>query len=132
MNVLEQACEKRAAMDAAGALLTDEQAAECAALFAPWYNTAQYVVGDRARFGERLYRCLQGHTAQPDWTPDAAHSLWARIDDPRETWPAWVQPTGEADAYSKGARVSHAEKHWTSETDANVWEPGVYGWAEEV
>lgn len=46
-------------------------------------------------------------------------------------YPAWVQPTGAHDAYNIGARVSHKDKHWTSDYDANVWEPGVYGWTED-
>ena len=37
-------------------------------------------------------------------------------------------PAGAADAYPKGAHVSHAGYHWESAIDANVWEPGVYGW----
>lgn len=45
-------------------------------------------------------------------------------------YPAWVQPTGVHDAYAKGARVLHNNKKWISTTDANVWEPGVYGWQE--
>ena len=47
-----------------------------------------------------------------------------------EEWPAWVQPTGAHDAYAKGAKVSHNDKHWISEVDDNTWEPGVYGWTE--
>lgn len=47
-------------------------------------------------------------------------------------YPAWVQPTGSHDAYTKGARVSHNGKKWRNDDyDANVWEPGVYGWVEE-
>lgn len=34
--------------------------------------------------------------------------------------------------YSKGAKVSHNSKHWVSTADANVWEPGVYGWEESA
>jgi hypothetical protein len=30
-----------------------------------------------------------------------------------------------------GDKVSHNEKHWISDVDANVWEPGVYGWTEQ-
>ena len=40
------------------------------------------------------------------------------------------QPTGAQDAYAKGAKVSHNGKHWISDVDNNVWEPGVYGWSE--
>lgn len=34
------------------------------------------------------------------------------------------------DAYGKGDKVSHNGKHWQSDIDANVYEPGVYGWSE--
>ena len=80
--------------------------------------------------GVKLYRCLQGHTSQETWTPDAAPSLWVAISDPAEEWPAWVQPTGAHDAYAQGDKVSHNGKHWISNVDNNVWEPGVYGWTE--
>ncbi len=118
-------------MSAAGAILTDEQACMVPALFMPWSATASYVAGDRVRYGNILYRCLQAHTAQADWTPDAAVSLWVRIDDPAEEWPAWKQPTGATDAYALGAKVSHNNARWVSDVAANVWEPGVYGWAEQ-
>jgi hypothetical protein len=46
-------------------------------------------------------------------------------------YPAWVQPTGGHDAYPRGAKVSHKGQNWENTgSDANVWEPGVYGWTE--
>ncbi|MBR2329363.1 MAG: alpha-amylase [Clostridia bacterium] len=132
MTVLEQAMQIRAAMDTASATLSDEQAAECAAMFPWWEATAHYKAGDRVRYGELLYKCLTEHDAQESWTPDAAPSLWVRIDDPAEEWPEWVQPTGATDAYAAGAKVSHNGSHWISDVDANTWEPGVYGWTGVV
>lgn len=41
-----------------------------------------------------------------------------------DTWPQWKQPTGASDAYSIGEKVSHTGKHWVSDMDANIWEPG--------
>ena len=110
--------------------LPDEQAILIPSVFPPWNSTATYQTGDRVQYGELLYKCLQSHTAQADWTPDAAVSLWVRIDDPAEEWPEWRQPQGAHDAYVLGAKVSHNGKHWTSDVAANVWEPGVYGWTE--
>ena len=52
------------------------------------------------------------------------------IGNPLEEFPEWVQPIGAHDAYSKDAKTSHNGKKWVSEVDGNVWEPGVYGWAE--
>lgn len=79
----------------------------------------------------RIYKCVQDHTSQAEWTPDTASSLWAGTSDPAEEWPAWSQPVGAHDAYSSGAKVSHNGKHWISSVDNNVWEPGVYGWTEQ-
>lgn len=105
-------------------------ASEHTELFSPWAYPVDYKTGNIRAHGGKLYRCLQNHTSQDTWTPDAAPSLWVGISDPAEEWPAWSQPVGSTDAYAKGAQVSHNGKHWTSDVDANVWEPGVYGWTE--
>ena len=81
-------------------------------------------MGDRVRYGELLYWCLTAHTSQAGWTPDAAPSLWVRIDDPAIEWPEWRQPAGSTDAYPKGSKVSHKGKHYISQIDANTTEPG--------
>lgn len=107
-----------------------ETAAEHAELFAEWAYPINYTVGQIRRYNGTLYKCVQAHTSQADWTPDAAVSLWSKTSDPAEEWPEWSQPVGAHDAYSLGAKVSHNEKHWTSTVDGNVWEPGVYGWEE--
>ena len=108
--------------------LPDDIASEVPELFKPWETNAEYVVGDRVRYEMTLYKCIQQHTSQSDWTPDVAVSLWARTDDPREEWPEWAQPVGASDAYAINSQVSHNNSHWVSDVDNNVWEPGVYGW----
>ena len=130
MTVTEQARAIRAAMDAAGAVLTDDQAIEAAAIYPVWTEETEYIESSRVRYAGNLYRCLLAHASQTSWTPDKAPSLWVRIDDPEQEWPQWRQPLGSTDAYKNGAKVSHNGKHWTSDVDANVWEPGVYGWTE--
>lgn len=105
-------------------------ASEHADLFAPWAYPVAYTAGQLRRHNGKLYRCVQAHTSQADWTPDTAASLWSVAADPAEEWPAWSQPVGAHDAYAKGAKVSHNGKHWTSNVDSNVWQPGVYGWTE--
>lgn len=107
-----------------------ETAAEHAELFAEWTYPINYTVGQIRRYNGTLYKCVQAHTSQADWTPDAAVSLWSKTSDPAEEWPEWSQPVGAHDAYALGAKVSHNGKHWTSTTANNVWEPGVYGWEE--
>jgi len=76
------------------------------------------------RYNDALYRCLQSHTSQASWTPEASPSLWVLIDDPAIEWPEWKQPTGAHDAYFLGAKVSHNGKKWISQIDANTTEPG--------
>lgn len=108
--------------------LTDETATDVPELFPAWATDTDYVIGDRRQFNGILWKCIQPHHSQDDWTPDVAVSLWARTS--ADEWPEWVQPTGASDAYMAGDKVSHNEKHWTSTVDNNVWEPGVYGWNE--
>ena len=103
-------------------------------VFAAWQPDVAYTVGQLRTYGEgedkRLYRCVQAHTSQADWTPPATPALWAATSDPSEEWPAWSAPIGAHDAYALGDKVSHNGQHWISTADANVWEPGVYGWTE--
>lgn len=101
------------------------------AIYPQWDGKGySYFAGEKVSYNDKYYRCIQNHTSQEDWTPDTAVSLWVSISDPSIEWPEWVQPVGAQDAYEKGAKVSHNDKHWTSDVDANVWEPGVYGWTE--
>lgn len=89
-----------------------------------------YFAGERVTYEGKYYRCIQNHTSQSDWAPDVAVSLWVSISDPSEEFPEWKQPAGAHDAYNKGDKVSHNDKHWISDVDNNVWEPSVYGWTE--
>lgn len=108
--------------------LDDATALEVSDLYLPWEADTDYVVGDRRTYDGLLYKCVQAHRSQDDWTPDVTPALWVRVSV--EEWPEWVQPTGAQDAYNTGDKVSHNSKHWISDVDANVWEPGVYGWHE--
>ena len=124
--------EIKAAAHTAQRYVPDEVAfAQPRILFEKWDgNGVVYEQSDIRLYGEEIYRCITAHTSQSDWTPDAAVSLWVRIADPTEAWPEWIQPLGAHDAYASGAKVAHNGKHWTSEIDANTYEPGVYGWKE--
>lgn len=120
----------RNAMDTAGAMLTDEQAATVAVMFPAWKTETEYSAGDRVLYSGILYKVLQAHTSQETWTPDAAVSLFARVLLPEpDALPAWEQPES-TNPYMTGDRVTHDGKAWVSTLDNNVWEPGVYGWEE--
>lgn len=120
----------RTMIEKASASLDDTDALSAVELFPHWDDSHEYAVGDRVSYESTLYKCLQAHTSQPTWTPSDSPSLWVRVDDPSVEFPDWVQPTGSTDAYAKGDKVSHNGKHWISTVDANIWEPGVYGWDE--
>lgn len=108
----------------------DTTLTEHAEQFSEWASAASYKEKSICKYDGALYRCLQMHTSQEDWTPDKAASLWKKVGDPSEEWPAWSQPLGATDAYQTGDKVSHNGKRWTSTAQNNVWEPGVYGWEE--
>lgn len=129
MSYYDNAVKKANLIQTAINYLPDEEAETVTALFPDWEDGKTYAVGDRVKYNGLLYRCVQAHTSQSDWTPDAVPALWVRTST--EEWPEWIQPTGAHDAYSKGDKVSHNGKHWVSDIDANVYEPGVYGWTEQ-
>ena len=106
--------------------LDDETALAGVELFPMWTIGRAYAVDDRVQHGGALYKCVQAHTSQADWTPDATPALWVVVSI--DEYPEWVQPTGAHDAYNIGDKVTHNGKTWVSDVDNNVWEPGVYGW----
>jgi len=123
-----EALAYRQTIENAAALQSDEQALENIYLYPSWKEGLSVKVDERYRYGETLYKCVQAHTTQADWTPDATPALWVVVS--LDEFPAWVQPTGAHDAYNQGDKVSHLEKHWVSDINANVYEPSVYGWTE--
>lgn len=56
----------------------------------------------------------------------------ALMEDAHEDGAAWVAPEGAHNAYPLGRTVTHNGKTWENITPANVWEPGVSGWREQV
>lgn len=116
-------------------VIDEVTAGEHMSVFAGWEPDVDYVVGNLRVYpadggDQKLYKCVQAHHSQSDWTPDVAVSLWTTASDPAIEFPEWSQPVGAHDAYQTGDKVSHNNKHWESSVDNNVWEPSVYGWTE--
>ena len=109
---------------------TDEEALNNIEAFPLWGVGKNYEKDERIRYNDTLYKVLQNHTSQSDWTPDVAVSLFVKVSI--EEFPEWVQPTGSQDAYNKGDKVTFEGKHYESLIDGNVWSPSVYpqGWKE--
>ena len=61
--------------------LSDADALEIKSVYPIWDGAAHYDVGDKVQYNDKLYRCLQAHTSQVDWTPDVTASLWTVIDE---------------------------------------------------
>lgn len=130
MTLIEKARQLRAYIEKASASLDDADALNAIELYPVWADDVSYVAGDRVRYDGVLYKCLQDHTAQVDWTPTAAPSLWAKVLIPDETViPEWEQPDS-TNPYSKGDKVTHNGVTWVSDVDNNVWTPGEFGWSE--
>lgn len=133
----ERARQLRALIEKASVSLPDEDALEAVELFPAWAAYTAYAADQRVRYGgssgtptPTLYKCVQAHTSQAGWTPDKTPALWTEVAKPGEI-PVWRQPTGAQDAYNKGDKVHYPDKDgpvYVSIVDANVWEPGVYGW----
>ena len=106
---------------------TDEQALNSIALYPEWKADVDYTVGQRVLYNSVLYKVLQAHTSQADWTPDVSPSLFAQILIPDENViPEWIQPDS-TNPYMKGNKVIHNGITYESLIDNNVWEPGVIG-----
>ena len=110
--------------------LDDETALTGVELFPMWAIGRAYAAGDRVQHGGILYKCVQAHTSQADWTPDATPALWKTVSV--DEYPEWVQPTGAHDAYNIGDKVTYNGQHYVCTSDGNVYAPDVYGWQLEV
>lgn len=112
-------------------IFDDVTISEHPTLFPEWDENWTGKANTILRDGGALYRSIHDITNVAQNTkPSETPSMWTRIADPNEEYPEWVQPIGAHDAYSIGDKVSHLDKHWVSTTDANIWQPSVYGWEE--
>lgn len=116
----------RKSIEQAAISLDDETALTTPEMFRHWRSGEQMTADERIYYEPKLYRVVQTHVSQDDWTPDITPALFTEVSV--EEWPEWKQPTGAQDAYQTGDKVSHNDKHWISDVDNNVWEPGIYGW----
>lgn len=135
---LAQQMNRFVQMSVQSANLTDEKAMEVADLYPEWAAMKAYPENEIVKYGvnadgeTQLYKVIQAHTSQADWTPDKAASLYKKIGFTDEGVSIWTQPLGATDAYMKGDVVSFENQLWKSTVDNNVWQPGVYGWEVEA
>ena len=127
----EEALAYRRKIEKAAALQSDEDALESIELFPKWEAGIAVATGERYQYNGKLYKVIQAHTAQADWTPDTTPALYTEVSVVE--WPEWVQPTGAQDAYNTGDKVTFEGAHYVSLIDGNIWSPTAYpaGWERQ-
>ena len=137
MDKRQQAAEQfRRAVQMFAARLSEEQALEVATMYPEWEAGRSYAVGDILRHGvnsvgdPQLYKVVQAHTSQADWTPEATPALYDAFGLDEQGYPVWSQPTGAHDAYNTGDIVDYNGTLYKSLIDGNTWAPDAYpqGW----
>lgn len=107
---------------------TDVAALTAVYTYPTWEVGTNYKTGDRVLHNDTLYKVLQNHTSQDNWTPDTTPSLFAKVlITDANVIPEWVQPDS-TNPYMIGDKVTCEGKTWQSIVDNNIWKPGVYGW----
>lgn len=93
---------------------------EVVALYPEWHTTQTVKVGDVRAFEGVLYKVIQAHTTQSDWTPPAVPALWRRVKATNSN--VWVPniavTVGEVYAYQN---ISYTVVQ--SHTTQVGWEP---------
>jgi hypothetical protein len=133
---LQAAEQFRKALQMFAMTLADEKAMEIASVYDHWAVGKTYEAGEFLKYGvngvgdPQLYKVVQAHTSQADWTPDKTASLYSPIGLTDEGYPVWSKPTGAHDAYNKGDIVDYNGTLYKSLIDGNVYSPDEYpqGW----
>lgn len=111
--------------------ITDEQALQSSKLFKKWdSNRVTYEAGQRLNYNGVLYKVLQPHTSQLDWTPDTTPSLYTKVLIPdKDIIPEWQQPDS-TNGYMIGDKVIYNGQVYESLINNNIWSPIDYpaGW----
>lgn len=91
-----------------------------------WQPGIEVKVGDVYTYGVFLWRCLQDHTTQGTWTPDAVPALWRKVEiipeDAVRVWAAGID-------YIVGNEVAYPDADGTlytclqTHTSQTGWEP---------
>ena len=61
--------------------LSDNQALKYRAMYPLWAVGIAVTEGQRYQYNDRLYKVIQAHTTQADWTPDITPAMWTVIDE---------------------------------------------------
>ena len=76
----DEALYIRSVIERAAASLDDNTALTAPMLFPAWTPGKTYTTSHRLLYGDTLYRVLQDHTSQSDWTPDSTPALYTVVE----------------------------------------------------
>lgn len=125
-----EAVKKMLASSAAD--LSDEEALEVAALYPTWSSMIgkEVKAGERYWYDDNLYKVIQPHTVQEDWTPDSVPALFTVVS--LEEWPEIPEVITAESPWMKGDKGTWKGKHYICQMDNCVWNPDTYpaAWSE--
>ena len=124
MTLVELAKQLRPIIELAASSLPDSTALSGVQLFPMWAPDLSVKKDERYQYNNVLYRVVQAHTTQANWTPNQTPALWVKVS--LDEWPEFVQPTGAHDAYNTGNKVTYKGEHYVCKTDSCVWSPDDY------
>lgn len=106
--------------------LSDEEALDVAALFATWASKIGQSVttGERLWYDTKLYKVIQPHTVQEEWTPDITPALYVEVSI--EEWPEIPEVITAENAFMSGDKGTWKGQHYICQMDNCVWNPDQY------
>lgn len=108
--------------------LTESELYQFPSVYPAWKPGIAVQMNEKYQHGGKLYKVVQAHTTQLNWSPDIVPALFT-VYNPPEIIPVWVQPTGAHDVYMKGDKVCFPTANdpvYESIIDNNSWSPTAY------
>ena len=106
--------------------LTDEEALEVAAIYPAWADQIgkQVAAGVRLWYDGHLYRVIQPHIPQADWTPDITPALYTEVSVVE--WPEIPENIPSTAPWMSGDKGTWKGQHYICQLDNCTWNPDQY------
>lgn len=62
-------------------ITADSECLKIKSLYDEWKPNEEVKTGDKRIYNDILYKCVQGHTTQDNWTPDKTSAMWTAINE---------------------------------------------------
>ena len=120
----EEAKAYRRKIELAAESQDDAQALESIELFPKWEAGLSVAVGERYQHLGKLYRVVQAHTTQADWTPDITPALYVEVSVVE--WPEIPENIPSTAPWMSGDKGTWKEHHYICQLDNCTWNPDQY------